>query len=129
MKKTFILTALATTILSAQAQAADSNSLSTSQDFKTLNTAPAAQPATTAAPAQPAKKTTLLKGAHIVPDTTPAKPSPTTANNLKKADQGYSDISTYNVVNDQNKPVTQDWTRPKSWRIGYKNKNRTPVNE
>lgn len=133
MKKTLILAALATTLVTAQSHAADNNSLTTTQDFKTLTTAPAAETTSMAAPAQtpvqattpaPQKKTILKGGAHIVPDTANAS-----SETFKKSHQGYSKMSAYNVVNDQNKPVTQDWTRPQSWRIGYKNKNRTPINE
>lgn len=116
---------LAVMAISGLAHAADFNTLTTT-------TTPSASPYV-AAPAQKAveapKKQGLLKsGARIVPDTTPSQ-TPATKNTLKKSDQGYSDMSAYNVVNDQNKPITNDWTRPKSWRIGYKNKDRAPVNE
>ena len=87
-----------------------------------------ASPTPASTPIKPSQaEKPLFKGAKIVPDNTPG---PTTsAPPYKKTDQGYSNMPTYNIVNDQNKPVTNDWTRPKSWRIGYKNKNRTPINE
>lgn len=103
-------------------------------DFQTITTTPAA-PAAQAAPttlapapaqAPAAKKPASLRDARIVPDTAPA---PASATPVKKSDQGYSKMQAYNVVDDRNKPITNDWSRPKDWRIGYKNKNRTPVNE
>lgn len=131
MKKMMMMSAaLSMVAVSGLAQAADFNTLKT-PTTATAQTPygapqPTPQPTTTVAPAP--KKAISLKGARIVPDTSPA-PDPAAGNTSKISDQGYSKASAYNVVNDQNKPITNDWTRPKSWRIGYKNKNRTPINE
>ena len=130
MKKFMMMSvSLSIIAISGMAQAADFKTLTTTTPMaqpQNLQAAPL-QPVASAPQAAKAQKKSSLTSARIVPDTTPA-PVPA-AGAPKKSDQGYSDISTYNVVNDQNKPITNDWSRPKSWRIGYKNKNRTPINE
>ncbi|PZP56306.1 MAG: hypothetical protein DI586_04075 [Micavibrio aeruginosavorus] len=141
MKKIIMMSALSVIAVSTAAGAADFNTLTTPAAPATAATAPA-QPAaapvvvapgqTATAPGQYTTTTTTTKTsrkpaslteARIVPDKT------ADGNTFKKSDQGYSNIPAYNVVNDQNKPITNDWSRPKNWRIGYKNKNRTPINE
>ncbi len=130
MKKMMMMSAaLSMVAVSGLAQAADFNTLTAPAPSAPVQQAPA-QPVM-AAPTQTtttvtkttAKKPASLTEARIVADKT------VNGDTFKKSDQGYSKISAYNVVDDKNKPITNDWTRPKSWRIGYKNKNRTPINE
>ncbi len=129
MKKFALLSvSLSVFSISGLAQAADFNTLTTPSQTPQAPAASVQATAPTQAKTivEPKKTGPLKGGAYIVPDKTPA---PAQGNTFTKSDQGYSKMSAYNVVNDQNKPVTNDWTRPKSWRIGYKNKNRTPINE
>ena len=120
MKKLMMVSASLTFMMLAGVAQANEAGTTTVTTTTTTSAASVQQPAQ--------KKPGLLKGARIVPDTA-AAPASAKGNTFKKDDQGYSKMSTYNVVNDQNKPITNDWLRPKSWRIGYKNQNRTPINE
>ncbi len=131
MKKIMMMT-LSMIAITASAEAADFNTLTTPAPSAPVAQAPVQQPVM-AAPTQTTTTTTVTK-------TTTKKPASLTearivadktvnGDTFKKSDQGYSKMSAYNVVDDRNKPITNDWTRPKSWRIGYKNKNRTPINE
>jgi len=66
--------------------------------------------------------------AHVVPDISGPSAS-VKGDTFETKRQGYANIPTYKVVDDRDKPITNDWARPQSWRIGYKNKNRTPIND
>lgn len=125
MKNFVMLSAILSTMaLSGMAHAADfSASTAPTQQSQAVMVAPSGD-----ATATPKSSGFLKGGARIVPDNSPA-PAPVPGKAFKKSDQGYSNMSAYNVVNDQNKPITNDWSRPKDWRIGYKNKNRTPINQ